>query len=85
MRIPGISACKGIDNMKKTEESMKDMDNALQLKQIEGLKDKIKNSGAVANMLTSTVKNLGIIGGIIGGKKRRYKSRKTCKKRNRKN
>ena len=81
MRIPGSSGCKSIDDLQKTEESMKDMDNALQLKQIEGLKDKIKNSGAVANMLTSTVKNLG----IIGGKKRRRKSRKTCKKRNRKN
>lgn len=72
MRIPGISGCEIVDNMKKTEESMKDVDNALQLKQIESLKDKMKNG------LTSTVKNLG----ITGGKKR---SRKTCKKRNRKN
>ena len=78
MRIPGISGCEIVDNMKKTEESMKDVDNALQLKQIESLKDKMKNSGAVVNALTSTVKNLG----ITGGKKR---SRKTCKKRNRKN
>ena len=62
------------------------MDNALQLKQIASLKDKLKNSGAVANVLTSTVKNLGITGlGITGGKKRRRKSKKTCKKRNRKN
>ena len=78
MRIPGISGCEIVDNMKKTEESMKDVDNAQQLKQIESLKDKMKNSGAVVNALTSTVKNLG----ITGGKKR---SKKTCKKRNRKN
>lgn len=71
MRIPGSSACKGIDNLKKTEESMKDMENALQLKQIEGLKDKMKNSAS------STIKNLV----ISGGKKRRRKSRKTYKKR----
>jgi hypothetical protein len=78
MRIPGISGCEIVENMKKTEESMKDVDNALQLKQIEGLKDKMKNSGAIANVLSSTVKNLG----IVGGKKR---SKKTHKKRNRKN
>lgn len=77
MRIPGTSGCKNIDNLKKTEESIKDVNNALQLKQIKSLKDKLKNSGAIANVLTSTVKNLG----ITGGKKRRRKSRKTYKKR----
>ena len=71
MRIPGTSGCKSIDNLQKTEESMKDMENALQLKQIEGLKDKMKNSAS------STIKNLV----IAGGKKRRRKSRKTYKKR----
>jgi hypothetical protein len=82
MRIPGIFGCENVNNMKKTEESMKDVDNALQLKQIENLKDKMKNSGAIANVLSSTVKKLEIDGGKKRSKKR---SKKTHKKRNRKN
>jgi hypothetical protein len=86
MRIPGTSGCKGIDDLQKTEESIKDVNNALQLKQINSLKDKLKNSGAIANVLTSTVKNLGIAGGKKRSKKTHKKrSKKTHNKRNRKN
>jgi len=45
MRIPGISACKNLDDMKKTEESMKDINNAVQLNQINELKETKKNLG----------------------------------------
>jgi len=68
MRIPGISACKNLDDMKKTEESMKDINNAVQLNQINELKGK----------LIETKKNLG----MSGGKRRQRKNRKhTLKKR----
>lgn len=37
MRIPGISACPNIDNMKKTEESLKDIENTMNLEKLKDL------------------------------------------------
>jgi hypothetical protein len=74
MRIPGISACPNIENMKTTDKTLKDIENDANLAKLKELTEKGKQ------MTDSKLPDLGIKGGKSRMRKRKQNKR-TMKKR----